>query len=119
MAISYKNLHTTLITLANAQVCELVVEDVIFANAINNNFKTSKAFETFVKDCKAAFSYRRNHLKTEQLIKEKGIIDWATRERSVRLPHMAFMCRRYPDYVRAYFRQQGFLSHMVRDNEVI
>lgn len=117
MSCSYSKLRITLIALADAQVCELVAEEVIFANAINNNYKTAKSFEAFVEDCKRMFSYRRNELLSKRLIKQYGFLTWERRQRSIRQPHLLFISRKYPEYVRTYFKQQGFLSHMVREDE--
>lgn len=117
--ISANKLAPTLLALADARVCELVPDDVIFANAIVNNYKTPKAFENFVKDCRSIFSHRRNILLTEEITRKQGCMSWAERQRKVRQPHLRYMNRRYPQDVRNYFKMRGFLSHMVREDEDI
>lgn len=117
--ISSNKLHTTLSVLADAQVCELVVEDIIFANAINNNYRTAKSFENFVKDCKKSFSFRRNVLLRKKLTEQYVKIPWEVQQRELRQPHLLFINRQYPKHACAYFRQQGLLSHMVREYEAL
>lgn len=117
--ISANKLGPTLIALAEARVCELVADDVIFANAIVNNYKTPKAFENFVKDCRLTFSYRRNTLLGDEISKNQGCLSWDERQRKIRQPHLLYVNRRYPQHVRRYFKMRGFLSHMVREDETV
>lgn len=114
-----KQLTPTLIALADAWVPECSVDEVIFANAIYNNYRSAKGFVDFVKECRVTFSYRRNALLTKELIKQRGCISWEVRQREVRQPHLLYLSRKYPEYVKSYFRSKGFSSPMVNNDEEI